>query len=105
MGNCGTKPKTSDGDDAPPPAEPRTPVEGERKDEEVPAATEEASRAVVAPQIQEEATTTAAETQEHGEPKEEEAVPKEDADQGKEKEAPTAEAAGELPAPAPASVA
>lgn len=54
MGNCGTKPKTSDGDDAPSPAEQRTPApaaEGERKDEEVAgAAPEEASHAVVAPQ-------------------------------------------------------
>ena len=51
MGNCGTKPKTSDGDDAPQPAEPRAPAgpaEGEREGEEVPA-TEEASQAVVAP--------------------------------------------------------
>ena len=52
MGNCGTKPKTSDGDDAPPPAEPpRAPAaEGElRKDEEEVPATEEANQAVVAP--------------------------------------------------------
>ncbi|PAN19302.1 hypothetical protein PAHAL_3G262900 [Panicum hallii] len=106
MGNCGTKPKTSEGDDAPAPAEPRTPAgpsEGDRKDEEV-AAPGEASQAVVAPRS-EEATTTAAETKEDGEPKEEEAVPMEDADQGKEKETPTTEAAGELPASAPASVA
>ena len=51
MGNCGTKPKTSDGDDAPQPAEPRAPAgpaEGEREGEEVPA-TEGASQAVVAP--------------------------------------------------------
>jgi hypothetical protein len=51
MGNCGTKPKTSEGDDAPAPAEPRTPAgpsEGDRKDEEV-AAPGEASQAVVAP--------------------------------------------------------
>lgn len=54
MGNCGTKPKTSEGDDAPPPAELQAPAtagvdEGERKDEEV-AAPEEASQPVVAPQ-------------------------------------------------------
>jgi hypothetical protein len=55
--------------------------------------------------VWQEATTTAAETKEDGEPKEEEAVPMEDADQGKEKETPTTEAAGELPASAPASVA
>ena len=58
------------------------------------------------PVCQEATTTTAAETEEHGEPKEKEAVPKEDADQDKEKETPaTEEAAGELPASTPASVA
>ena len=58
------------------------------------------------PECQEATTTTAAETEEHGEPKEKEAVPKEDADQDKEKETPaTEEAAGELPASTPASVA
>jgi hypothetical protein len=36
MGNCATKPKTKDDDDAPPPAELQTPVaEEERKDEKV----------------------------------------------------------------------
>ncbi|TKW27063.1 hypothetical protein SEVIR_3G232901v4 [Setaria viridis] len=108
MGNCGTKPKTSDGDDAPSPAEQRTPApaaEGERKDEEVAgAAPEEASHAVVAPQS-EEATTTTDETKEPDEPKEKQEVPREDADQGKEKETPTTEGPGELPASTPASVA
>ncbi|KAG2619047.1 hypothetical protein PVAP13_3NG140758 [Panicum virgatum] len=107
MGNCGTKPKTSDGDDAPQPAEPRAPAgpaEGEREGEEVPA-TEGASQAVVAPPPSEEAPTTAAETKEHGEPKEVEAVPKEVSDQDKEEETPATEAAGELPASTPASVA
>ncbi|CAD6272026.1 unnamed protein product [Miscanthus lutarioriparius] len=56
MGNCGTKPKTSDGDDAPPPPiEPQpaagAAAEGERKDEEVAAPEPEGtSQAVVAPQ-------------------------------------------------------
>ena len=55
--------------------------------------------------VWQEATTTAAETKEHGEPKEMEAVPKEDADQDGEKETRATEAAGELPASTPASVA
>lgn len=46
-----------------------------------------------------EATTTTVEEKEHAEPKEKEEgeVAKEDANQGKEEETPTAEAAGELP--------
>ena len=55
--------------------------------------------------VWQEAPTTAAETKEHGEPKEMEAVPKEDADQDGEKETRATEAAGELPASTPASVA
>ena len=55
MGNCGAKPKTSDGDDAPPPpVEPQTAAgaaaEGERKDEEAPAPEGTSLQAVVPPQ-------------------------------------------------------
>ncbi|AQK93557.1 uncharacterized protein [Zea mays] len=108
MGNCGTKPKTSDGDDAPPPVEAQVAAgaaEGERKDDEEVAAPEGTSQALVAPQT-EEVTTTTVEEKEHAEPNEKtEEFGKEDADHGEEKETPPPTEAPELPASTPASVA
>jgi hypothetical protein len=55
MGNCGTKPKTSDGDDAPPPVEAQAAAgaaEGERRDDEEVAAPQGTSQTLVAPQTE-----------------------------------------------------